>query len=138
MAGVTPEERPTPMGEFATARIRAIVAALPMVTERPSHGEATWFVNDKKTFVSMSDHHHNNRLFVSFAAASGVQEALIAQDPLRYFRPAYVGGRGWVGAYLDGTTEDELPKWDEVAELILDSWLLVAPMKFHALLDPRP
>ena len=108
-----------------------------MVTERLSHGEASWFINEKKNFVAMSDHHHDDRVSVTFAAAAGVQESLIHDDGERYFRPPYVGGRGWVGAYLDGRDDWSSPKWDELGDLILDAWLLVAPPKLHHLLDPE-
>jgi hypothetical protein len=108
--------------------------ALPMVSERLSHGEATWFVDDKKTFAGMSDHHHDERVSVTFAAAVGVQESLIAKEPERYFRPPYVGGRGWVGAYLDGVDEGA-PDWDALEDLIRDAWLLIAPMKYQVLLE---
>jgi hypothetical protein len=108
--------------------------ALPMVSERLSHGEATWFVDDKKTFAGMSDHHHDERVSVTFAAAVGVQESLIAEEPERYFRPPYVGGRGWVGAYLDGV-DNNAPDWDALQDLIRDAWLLIAPMKYQSLLE---
>jgi hypothetical protein len=102
-------------------------AALPEVTERLSHGEATWFILEKRSFVSMADHHHDERVAVTFAAAENVQETLIASDPARYFRPAYVGSRGWVGAYLDGSSTTDRPDWDAINELIVDAWRLVAP-----------
>jgi hypothetical protein len=118
-----------------TIRVRAIAMSLPVVNERLSHGEATWFVDDKKTFVGMSDHHHDDRVSVTFAAAVGVQESLIAHEPERYFRPPYVGGRGWVGAYLDGTGDASAPDWDTLSDLIRDAWLLIAPMKFQSMLE---
>jgi hypothetical protein len=108
---------------------------LPLVVERLSHGEASWFVNDKKNFVAMSDHHHDDRVSVTFAAGAGVQASLVEEDPERYFRPPYVGGRGWVGAYLDD--ESNSPQWDRIADLIVDAWLLVAPPKVRELLDPQ-
>jgi len=110
---------------------------LPLVVERRSHGEASWFINDKKNFVAMSDHHHDDRVSVTFAAAAGVQESLIQEDPDRYYRPAYVGVRGWVGAYLDGPDEWNAPRWDTIADLIADAWQLVAPPKIRLLLDPQ-
>lgn len=135
MSGVTPDQRPTRGGEVATKRIRAICMDLPLVTERLSHGEASWFINDKKNFVAMSDHHHDDRISVTFAAGPGVQESLVAEAPERYVRPPYVGGRGWVGAYLDGRDEWNKPDWDTLANLIVDAWLLVAPPKIRRLLD---
>ena len=42
-------------------RVRALCLALPETTERLSHGEPTWFVRDRKTFVMYPrpspDHH---------------------------------------------------------------------------------
>jgi hypothetical protein len=138
MSGVTPDQRPTREGEVATERVRKICLDLPLVVERLSHGEASWFINDKKNFVAMSDHHHDDRVSVVFAAGAGVQESLIDEDPRRYYRPPYVGGRGWVGAYLDGHDKDTQPQWDAIADLIVDAWLLVAPPKIRLLLDPSP
>ncbi len=116
-----------------TERVRAVCLALPEVTERPSHGEAAWFVQDKKSFAVMADHHHGDRVAVWIAAGDGVQADLVARDPRRYFRPPYVGTRGWVGAYLDGREAE--PDWDEIAELLGDGWLAVAPVRLRGLLE---
>jgi hypothetical protein len=137
MSGVTPDQRPTREGEIATERVRAICMDLPLVIERRSHGEASWFIDDKKNFVAMSDHHHDDRVSVTFAARVGVQESLIEEDSERYFRPPYVGGRGWVGAYLDGHHESNSPQWDTLSDLIVDAWILVAPPTIRRLLDPQ-
>jgi hypothetical protein len=137
MSGVTPDQRPTREGEIATEKVRDICMDLPLVVERLSHGEASWFINDKKNFVAMSDHHHDDRVSVTFAAGAGVQESLIDEDAERYYRPPYVGGRGWVGAYLDGGEEWNTPQWDILSDLIVDAWLLVAPPKIRLMLDPQ-
>jgi hypothetical protein len=137
MSEVAPDQRPTREGEEATARVRAICTDLPLVTERLNHGEASWFINEKKNFVAMSDHHHDDRVSVTFAAGDRVQEALIDEDPERYFRPPYVGGRGWVGAYLDGHDERDEPQWDTLSDLIVEAWLIVAPPTIRQMLDPQ-
>jgi hypothetical protein len=82
-------------------RLRRLCLALPETTERLSHGEPTWFVRDKKTFVMYADHHHDDRLGFWCAAALGVQAELVAADLVRFYRPPYVGHRGWLGVYLD-------------------------------------
>src|SRR5436190_13124731 len=82
-------------------RLRRLCLALPNVTERLSHGEPTWFVRDKKTFVMYADHHHDDRLGFWCAAPAGAQETMVAAEPHRFFRPPYVGVRGWLGVYLD-------------------------------------
>lgn len=110
-------------------RLRALCLALPEVTERTSHGEPTWFV--RRSFVMFADHHHDDRLAFWCAAPPGAQEELVAAAPDRYFRPPYVGGRGWVGVRLDVPGVD----WDEIAEIVTDAYRTVAPRTLVALLD---
>ena len=111
-------------------RLRAICLALPEVTEKLSHGEPTWFV--RRTFVTYADHHHDDRLAFWCAAPPGAQEALVAAHPERYFRPPYVGVRGWLGVFLDVPVD-----WDEITELVEDAYREVAPAKLVARLDDR-
>jgi hypothetical protein len=100
------------------ARVRKICLAFPEATERPSHGSPAFFVNDKSTFVMfMNDHHGDGRLAIWCAAPPGAQEALIALDAERFFRPAYVGHRGWVGVRLDVR-----PDWKHIAATIEDGY----------------
>jgi hypothetical protein len=112
----------------ALARLRALCLALPEVTERISHGEPTWFV--RRVFVSYADHHHDDRLAFWCAPPPGAQEELVAADPERFFRPPYVGGRGWLGVRLDGDVD-----WDEVAEIVTDAYREIAPRRLAARLD---
>ena len=111
-------------------RVRCL--ALPEATERLSHGEPTWFVRGKKTFVTFADHHHDDRLAFWCAAPPGAQEALVASDPEKFFVPPYVGGRGWIGVRLDVPTD-----WDEIAGLVTDAYRQVAPKRLLAELDAR-
>lgn len=108
-------------------RLRKLCLALPEVTERLSHGEPTWFVGGKKTFVMYADHHHDDRLGFWCAAAPGVQEALVGEAPTRYFRPPYVGHRGWLGVYLDVPVN-----WAEIEEIVEDAYRAVAPKRLVA------
>lgn len=109
-------------------RLRALCLALPEVTEKLSHGEPTWFV--RKVFVMFADHHHDDRVAFWCAAPVGAQEALVGSRPEQFFRPPYVGGRGWLGVWLDGE-----PDWDELAEIVTDAYREIAPKKLVALLD---
>ena len=110
-------------------RLRALCLALPEATERISHGEPAWFV--RKLFVMFAGGHHDDRVAFWCAAPPGVQEALVASDPTRFFRPPYVGVRGWVGVYLDVPGVD----WAEVAELVTEAYRTVAPRRLVAGLD---
>lgn len=104
--------------------LRAVCLALPETSERLSHGEPAWFVRGRKTFVTYADHHHDDRLAFWCAAPPGVQEALAGSDPERYFRPPYVGHRGWIGVRLD---LEAPPDWDELREIVVDAYRTVAP-----------
>jgi hypothetical protein len=115
----------------ALDRIRKLCLALPETTERPSHGAPTWFVRDKKTFVMFHDDHHGDgRLAIWCAAPPGVQELLVEEEPARFFRPAYVGHRGWLGVRLDVEVD-----WDEMAGIVEDAYRMVAPKQLIAKLE---
>ena len=74
-------------------------------------------------------HHEHAFPHLWCAAEPGVQEALIATSD-RFFRPPYVGHRGWIGVRLDGDVA-----WDEVAELLKDAYRAIAPARLVARLD---
>ena len=114
-----------------TERTRAICLALPEVTERPSHGAPTWFVRGK-TFVTLwADGHHEDQFpHLWCAAPPGAQGELTASEPGRFFRPPYVGGRGWIGVRLDRDVD-----WAEIAELCRDAYRAIAPARLAAQLD---
>ena len=120
-----------PSNPSVTERVRQACLALPEVTERLSHGECTWFVRDKKVFVQMSDHHHDDRLGFWCAAPAGVQAELVEQEPDRFFRPPYVGAKGWLGVYLDVADLD----WTEIAAIVRDAYRMIAPAKLVAQFD---
>jgi len=105
-------------------RLREICLNLPDAEERVSHGEPAWFIRGKRQFATFADHHHDNRVAVWFAAPEGAQEALIQSEPDRYFRPPYVGPRGWIGAYLDVEVD-----WDELAEMLKEAHKTVVQPK---------
>jgi len=116
-------------GARTVERLRRICLALPEAREKPSHGEPTWFAGKGKVFAALDDHHHGAaHLSVWLPMPFGAQEALVARDPARFFRPPYVGPSGWVGVVLDGK-----PDWAEVGRLVREAYLHVATAKLRAL-----
>lgn len=112
-------------------RLREICLALPETNERISHGSPGFFIKDKKTFASFHDDHHNSgRIDMWCPAPPGVQEQMVEAEPERFFRPPYVGGRGWLGVYLDVD-----PDWEEVAGVIEEAFRHVAPKTVLKQLD---
>ena len=53
----------------------------------------------------------------------------MASEPERFFVPKYVGPKGWVGVRLDLRAA---PDWDEMAEMIAESYCLIAPKRLAA------
>jgi hypothetical protein len=115
----------------ATARLQSIAAALPEVSARLSHGAVTFFVRGKRTVCYLTDDHHGDgRLALVYPAPLGAQEELVRSEPERFFRPPYVGHRGWVGVRLDLE-----PDWDEVADIVVKAYRQVAPRTLVRQLD---
>jgi hypothetical protein len=113
-------------------RVREHCLSLPETSERLSHGSPAWFIGGKKTFVMyLDDHHGDGRLALWCAAPPGAQDVLVHGRPEHYFRPPYVGHRGWIGVRLDRDLE-----WNEIAGTIEDAWLAVAPPKLIAAAGP--
>ena len=113
--------------------VRRICLALPEVSERLSHGAPTFFIRDKKTLATVwNDHHGDGRAGLICAAPPGVQQQLVDEEPTRFYVPAYVGHRGWIGVRLDVAVD-----WDEVREIICDAYRCVAPAKLTALLEAQ-
>jgi len=118
MAYPTPAQR-----RSALERLRQLCLALPETSERPSHGAPSFFVREKKCFLMLVDNHHDDGRFAIWCAAPpGYQELLVQADPDRFFRPPYVGHRGWLGVMLHGKVD-----WDEVAGIVEDAFATVAP-----------
>ncbi len=103
-------------------RLRAICVALPDVTEQVAWAEPTWRVGGKMFAMCDTYHHGSAHLSVHLPAPPGAQAALIDADPARFFRPPYVGGKGWVGVVLDTA-----PDWEMVASLVRTAHELIAP-----------
>jgi hypothetical protein len=115
-------------GERQLERVRRICLSLPETWEKISHGEPTFFVR-KKVFAMCSNNHHNDgHIAVTIPAAIGIQAMLIERSPKKFYRPPYVGVRGWVGIELDRVSDEEL------AFHILEAWRLIAPEKLQSLL----
>ena len=105
-------------------RLRRICLALPETTERLSHGEPTWFVQGKKVFLTYAEQHHDDRIGFWCAAPPGEQQAQAAAAPDRFFVPPYVGGRGWLGVWLDLPVD-----WSEIEGIVREAYRTIAPKR---------
>jgi hypothetical protein len=94
-------------------RLRKICMAMPGVTETLSHGEPTWWAGGRTFATTDNNHHHSGRIALVCKAPLGFQGTMVEMAPQRYFRPAYVGHKGWVGLRIDREVD-----WDEVASVV--------------------
>ncbi len=121
-----------PTSQHHLERVRRLCLRLPETSERLSHGEPTFFVH-KKVFVMFANNHHSDgRIAVWLPVPPGAQAGLIMAEPQTFFKPPYVGGRGWVGIDLEYIHDEELQFHIQVA------WELIAPPRLLAIKRAGP
>ncbi len=106
-----------------------ICLALPEATREIKGDHASFCVRKKVFAYFLNNHHGDGIVSICGKALPGDNTVLVASDPVKYYLPAYIGPRGWVGLRLDIGKVD----WDEVRELITGSYLQAAPRKLAAL-----
>lgn len=115
-------------------RLREIALALPGAKEKRSVGHPSFFTTKVFAWVGMSakvdGEWHRFPHSVSVFLPEG-ERAAILEDPRGYV-PGYIGPHGWVGLHLDEDTD-----WQEVAELIEESFRQTAGKRLIAELDGR-
>ena len=77
----------------------------------------------------LDDHHDDGHLAIWCAAPDGVQTEMVDTEPERFFRPPYVGHRGWLGVELAEVSTAEL------TAVCREAFLTVAPPTVRRLLD---
>ena len=108
-----------PLGEEHIHRVRRICASLPGTSEKLSHGEPTFFTSKKVFAMCATNHHNDGHIAVWIPAAPGYQAMLIQTWPEKFFKPPYVGVKGWVGIELERVSDEEL------ASHLSDAWRLI-------------
>jgi hypothetical protein len=114
-------------------RLRDHCLAFPDAHEVAAWGELTFRVRNKifAIHASPESHHSAGREGVWCKAKPVTQDLLLHAEPKRYFKPPYVGPRGWVGVWLDGGSVD----WETLEGLLLDAYRLTAPKRLVAQVD---
>ena len=72
----------------------------------------------------LTNHHGDGRFAFWCAAAAGLQEMLVDADPEKFFRPPYVGHRGWLGVRFNDGVD-----WDELVGIVEDAFATAAPKR---------
>jgi hypothetical protein len=114
----------------ALERLSEICLQLPEASRELSGRHAGFRVR-KRTFAYYLDDHRGNEGIVGVVFKTPAPEGLIAASPDRFYKPAYLHHRGWVGLRLDSGRVD----WTEVADFVTDSYLAVAPARLAATVE---
>ena len=125
------------MSEKQLERVRRICSALPETTERLSHGEPTFFVKNKVFVMFANNHHNDGHIAVWLPVPSGLQTTLIETDPETFFKPPYVGVRGWIGIELDRISDQDLTFYIQMACDLIAPKRLVSQVKKNET-SPKP
>lgn len=112
------------------SKVRSVCLALPGTEEGISHGAPAFFVGRQFVMLWPNGHHEHGFPHLWAAAPPGAQEELVSSEPARFFRPPYVGGRGWIGVRLDEDVD-----WQEVGEICEEAYRTIAPRRLISELD---
>jgi hypothetical protein len=109
----------------ALERLTTICLALPETTCERDSRHATYRVR-KKVFAYFLDNHHGDGIVSACVKGDKRDHArAIAAEPKRFFLPAYIGARGYLGIRLDARRVD----WKGVAERVAAAHRSAAPKK---------
>lgn len=100
-------------------RVRRICESLPGSVEKISHGAPTFFLPKGVFAIFVNNHHADGRIAVWLPAAPGLQIELVQTSPDVFFKPPYVGVKGWIGIQVDRISDGEL------ASYIREAWRLI-------------
>jgi hypothetical protein len=107
----------------ALAQITTLCLAFPGAEPVPDGRHATFRVQ-KKVFAYFLDNHHGDGIISACVRGDKrANAALIRSNPKRFYAPAYLGPRGYLGVRLDAAPVD----WKDVAERLAKSYRAVAP-----------
>ena len=109
------------------AKLREICLAFPEAVEKETWGHPTFRVNDKMFVACSIDDEPKPSMT---AKAPPGEQKLLLESGDHFFYPAYVGSKGWVGVKLSKSTD-----WDEIREVVDDSYRLIAPKRLVKVLD---
>jgi hypothetical protein len=121
--------KPTKEADKRRQRLLEICSALPEAVSEVAGATHLSFRVRKKVFAYyLFDHHGDGVISLCCKAGPGEQGRLVEEDPRRFFVPAYLGPRGWVGVRLDMPRVD----WGEIAYLVQTSYRMTAPRNLAA------
>lgn len=117
------------------AALRELALGFPGAREKVSHGRPVWFTT--KQFALYGAHvkgsHDDDSLRRALVFKPDADHRELLLDDERFVVPAYEGAYGWLALALDRWE----PSWDDVADLVEESFRMTAPPRLVRELDAR-
>ena len=110
-------------------KLTDICLALPETTREDKGSHAAFLVRKKTFAYYLNDHHGDGIISVCCKVLPGENTFLVESGPRRFYLPAYIASRGWIGLRMDLPTLN----WTEVKELVHGSYLQLAPTRLASL-----
>lgn len=110
------------------AKVAKLALALPEVTTKRLGTHASFLVRKKTFAYYLDDHHGDGIVAITCKVAPGDNQLLAKTQAERFYLPSYLAAKGWVALRLDQGEID----WEEVRELLQDSYRRMAPAKLAA------
>ena len=109
----------------AIKKLRAVCLALGEVVEKEAWGECTFRVASGPMFaMTDNNHHQSGHVAVWVKAPAMAQDILISSDSKRFFKPPYMGHKGWVGVRIDSK-----PDWEQLSAILKDGYEMSLPAR---------
>jgi predicted DNA-binding protein (MmcQ/YjbR family) len=105
-----------------SAAVRKVCLSFPDTEETDGHSMANFKVRGKTFATYAINHHGDGRVALWLEAPSGSQALHIDMDPEHYFKPQYVGPKGWLGVELNKRLE-----WKVISKRVREAYEKVAP-----------
>jgi hypothetical protein len=110
-------------------KLTDICLALPETTREDKGSHAAFLVRKKTFAYYLNNHHGDNIISVCCKVLPGENNFLVESGPGRFYLPAYIASRGWIGLRMDLAPLN----WTEVKELVHGSYLQLAPNRLASL-----
>lgn len=102
--------------------IQKLCLSFPETSESSSHGFPNFSVRNKQFATYSLNHHGDGKVALLLNASHESQFMLIDSAPAIFFKPPYIGPKGWIGVELNKGL-----KWRRVQDLTLQAYQRTAP-----------
>ena len=122
-AAAGPGRKKKASAERQRNRIIRIVERLPEAVAVAHKTHLSLEVRKKRFGYFLDDHHGDGRIALNCKSSPDFRDALQELAPNQFHVPKYLGSKGWVGLWLDGTGVD----WSAVELALREAYALAAP-----------